>query len=79
VELIEDRHKRVIEEIKKNIYERRNRERLTYSKSLDRFLLKKKEEEVLKKEKDFKKFENFVSILFIILLIIVFYYERKER
>jgi hypothetical protein len=62
VELIEDRHKRVIEEIKKNIYERRNRERLTYSKSLDRFLLKKKEEEVLKKEKDFKKFENFVSI-----------------
>jgi hypothetical protein len=79
VELIEDRHKRVIEEIKKNIYERRNRERLTYSKSLDRFLLKKKEEEVLKKEKDFKKFENFVSIYFIILLIIVFYYERKER
>lgn len=79
MELIEDRHKRVIEEIKKNIYERRNRERLTYSKSLDRFLLKKKEEEVLKKEKDFKKFENFVSILFIILLIIVFYYERKER
>ncbi len=62
MELIEDRHKRVIEEIKKNIYERRNRERLTYSKSLDRFLLKKKEEEVLKKEKDFKKFENFVSI-----------------
>lgn len=79
MELIEDRHKRVIEEIKKNIYERRNRERLTYSKSLDRFLLKKKEEEVLKKEKDFKKFENFVSIYFIILLIIVFYYERKER
>ena len=62
MELIEDRHKRVIEEIKKNIYERRNRERLTYSKSLDRFLLKKKEEEVLKKEKDFKKFENFVRI-----------------
>ena len=79
MELIEDRHKRVIEEIKKNLSERRNRDRLTYSKSLDRFLLKKKEEEVLKKEKDFKKFENFVSILFIILLIIVFYYERKER
>ena len=43
MELIEDRHKRLTEEIKNNIYERINKEKLTYSRSLDRFLIKQKE------------------------------------
>jgi hypothetical protein len=76
VELIEDRHKRLTEEIKNNIYERINKEKLTYSRSLDRFLIKQKEDEVLRKEKAFKRYQNFVSNKFIIFLLIVFYYER---
>lgn len=76
MELIEDRHKRLTEEIKNNIYERINKEKLTYSRSLDRFLIKQKEDEVLRKEKAFKRYQNFVSNKFIILLLIVFYYER---
>lgn len=74
--MIEDRHKRITEEIKNNIYERLNKEKLAYSRSLDRFLIKQKEDEVLRKEKAFKRYQNFVSNKFIILLIIVFYYER---
>ena len=76
MELIEDRHKRLTEEIKNNIYERINKEKLTYSRSLDRFKNKKKEDEVLRKEKAFKRYQNFVSNKFIIFLLIVFYYER---
>lgn len=76
MELIEDRHKRLTEEIKNNIYERINKEKLTYSRSLDRFLIKQKEDEVLRKEKAFKRYQNFVSNEFIIFLLIVFYYER---
>lgn len=76
MELIEDRHKRLTEEIKNNIYERINKEKLTYSRSLDRFLIKQKEDEVLRKEKAFKRYKNFVSNKFIIFLLIVFYYER---
>ncbi len=76
MELIEDRHKRLTEEIKNNIYERINKEKLTYSRSLDRFLIKQKEDEVLRKEKAFKRYQNFVSNKFIIFLLIVFYYER---
>lgn len=76
MELIEDRHKRLTEEIKNNIYERINKEKLTYSRSLDRFLIKQKEDEVLRKEKAFKRYQNFVNNKFIIFLLIVFYYER---
>ena len=76
MELIEDRHKRLTEEIKNNINERINKEKLTYSRSLDRFLIKQKEDEVLRKEKAFKRYKNFVSNKFIIFLLIVFYYER---
>ena len=76
MELIEDRHKRLTEEIKNNIYERINKEKLTYSRSLDRFLIKQKEDEVLRKEKAFKRYQNFVSNKFLIFLLIVFYYER---
>ena len=74
--MIEDRHKRITEEIKNNIYERIHKEKLAYSRSLDRLMIKQKEDELLRKERAFKKYQNFVSNKFIILLIIVFYYER---
>ena len=74
--MIEDRHKRITEEIKNNINERINKEKLVYSRSLDRFLIKQQEDEILRKEKAFKRYQNFVSNKFIIFLIIVFYNER---
>ena len=78
--MIEERRRRLKEEINNNIYQKINNERMKYCQSLDKYLLKKKEEEVLQKERAFKKYENFVSIKFIILviLIIVFYDKRKE-
>ena len=41
----------------------RNNERLKYCASLDKFMIKKREEEALRKEKEFKKYQNFVSFI----------------
>ena len=52
--MIEERRRRLKEEINNNIYQKINNERMKYCQSLDKYLLKKKEEEVLQKERAFK-------------------------
>jgi polyribonucleotide nucleotidyltransferase len=59
--MIEERHRKYNEEIHINILNRIHNERKKYCESLDKFMMKKKEEERIKKEKAFKKYENFVS------------------
>ena len=59
--MIEERHRKYNEEMHINILNRIYNERKKYCVSLDKYMLKKKEEERLKKEKAFKKYQNFVS------------------
>ena len=61
--MIEERHRKYNEEIHINILNKINNERKKYCESLDKYLMKKKEEEKLKKEKEFKKYQNFVSFI----------------
>ncbi len=72
MELIEERHRRHKEEIKNMISHRINNERLKYCQSLDKFMIKRREEEELREEKAFKKYEHFVSIEFFIFKIYSF-------
>ena len=60
--MIEERHRKYNEEIHINILNKINNERKKYCESLDKYLMKKKEEK-LKKEKAFKKYQNFVSFI----------------
>lgn len=59
--MIEERHKKYNEAIHMNILNKINNERRKYFQSLDKYNLKRKEEEKLQKEKEFKKYQNFVS------------------
>ena len=59
--MIEERHRKYNEEIHINILNKINNERKKYCESLDKYIIKKKEEEKLRKEKEFKKYQNFVS------------------
>ena len=61
MKLIEDRNKRNKEKIKNLISDKIRNERQKYCESLDKYIIKKKEEEELQKEKAFKKYKNFVS------------------
>ena len=61
--MIEERHKKYNEDIHLKILNKINNERKKYCESLDKYMTKKKEEEKLKKEKAFKKYEHFVSII----------------
>lgn len=54
--MIEERHKKYNEEIHVNILNRINNERRKYCESLDKYIIKRKEEEKLRKEKAFKKY-----------------------
>ena len=64
MELIEERHRRHKDEIKNMISHKINNERLKYCQSLDKFMIKRREEEELREEKAFKKYEHFVSFIF---------------
>ena len=59
--MIEERHKKFNEDIHIKILNKINNERKKYCESLEKYIMKKKEEEILKKEKAFKKYQNFVS------------------
>ena len=59
--MIEERHRKYNEEIHINILNKINNERKKYCESLDKYLMKKKEEEKIKNERAFKKYQNFVS------------------
>ena len=58
--MIEERNRRYKEEMKNKISQRINNERLKYSQSLDKYMIKKREEETLRKQKALKKYEHFV-------------------
>ena len=60
--MIEERHKKYNEDMHNKILNKLNNERKKYCESLDKYMIRKKEEEKLKKEKYFKKYEHFVSI-----------------
>lgn len=62
--MIEERHRKHKEEIQSFISNRINNERKKYCESLEKYITKKKEEEILKKEKAFKKYQNYVSKYF---------------
>lgn len=59
--MIEERNRRYKEEMKNKISQRINNERLKYSQSLDKYMIKKREEETLRKQKALKKYEHFVN------------------
>ena len=59
--MIEERNRRHKEEMQNKITQKINNERLKYCQSLDKFMIKKREEEVLRQKKAFKKYENFVN------------------
>lgn len=59
--MIEERHKKYNDDIHAKLMNRINNERKKYCESLDKFMVKQKEEEKIKKERAFKKYQNFVS------------------
>ena len=59
--MIEERNRRYKEEMKNKISQRINNERLKYSQSLDKYMIKKRKEEALRKQKALKKYEHFVN------------------
>ncbi len=59
--MIEERNRRHKEEMQNKITQKINNERLKYCQSLDKFMIKKREEEVLRQKKAFKKYEHFVN------------------
>jgi hypothetical protein len=59
--MIAERHRKHKEEIQNYISNRINNERKKYCESLEKYIMKQREEEILKKEKAFKKYYNFVS------------------
>ena len=59
--MIEERNRRHKEEMQNKITQKINNERLKYCQSLDKFMIKKREEEVLRQKKTFKKYEHFVN------------------
>ena len=60
--MIEERHRKHREATHTYICNRINNERKKYCESLEKYIMKKREEEILKKEKAFKKYQNFVSL-----------------
>lgn len=65
MKLIEDRNKKEKEKRKNKIAEKIKNEREKYCLSLDKYMIKRKEEEALLKEKAFQKYKNFVSYNYI--------------
>ena len=77
--MIEERHRKHREAAHTYINNKINNERKKYCESLEKYIMKKREEEILKKEKAFKKYQNFVSLEKIIIAqfyILVFPNER---
>ena len=67
--MFEERHRKHKEQIQNYISNKINNERRKYCESLDKFILKQKEEEKLQKERAFKKYQNFVSLKNIIIFL----------
>ena len=65
--MIEERHRKHREAKHTYITNRINNERKKYCESLEKYTMKKREEELMKKEKAFKKYQNYVSFKNIIV------------
>ena len=59
---IEKRHNQNRMRMHKNIVKKNYMERTNYLSSLDKYINKKNEESILKKENAFKKYQSYVSI-----------------
>ena len=59
---IEKRHNQNRMRMHKNIVKKNNMERTKYLSSLDKYINKKNEESILRKENAFKKYQAYVSI-----------------
>jgi hypothetical protein len=74
---IEKRHNQNKLKLHKNIVKKNYNERNNYITSLDKYLAKKNEESIIKKQKAFQKYQSFVSINLLItnkiLFILVFH------
>ena len=74
---IEKRHNQNKLKLHKNIVKKNYNERNNYITSLDKYLTKKNEESIIKKQKAFQKYQSFVSINLLItnkiLFILVFH------
>ena len=60
---IEKRHNQNRMRMHKNIVKKNNMERTNYLTSLDKYINKKNEESILRKENAFKKYQAYVSII----------------
>jgi hypothetical protein len=74
---IEKRHNQNKLKLHKNLVKKNYNERNNYITSLDKYLAKKNEESIIKKQKAFQKYQSFVSINLLItnkiLFILVFH------
>ena len=59
---IEKRHNQNRMRMHKNIVKKNNMERTNYLSSLDKYINKKNEESILRKENAFKKYQAYVSM-----------------
>ena len=71
--IIENRHNQNRKRLHKNIVKKNNRERNNYLSSLEKYLSKKQEESMIKKEKAFQKYQSFVSRILIMIINILLY------
>ena len=60
---IEKKHNQNRMRMHKNIVKKNNLERTNYLTSLDKYINKKNEESILRKENAFKKYQAYVSII----------------
>jgi hypothetical protein len=60
---IEKKHNQNRMRMHKNIVKKNNMERTNYLTSLDKYINKKNEESILRKENAFKKYQAYVSII----------------
>ena len=71
--IIENRHNQNRKRLHKNIVKKNKRERNNYISSLEKYLSKKQEESMIKKEKAFQKYQSFVSRILIMIINILLY------
>ena len=79
MQLIEERHNKFKEISQKSLADKLSGKREKYIISHEKYLINKKQEEDLRDEKLFKKYEGYVRLFLLYFLInIVFYHERQK-
>lgn len=78
MKLIQERHNKNIELSKRCFSNKLTDKRAKFEINHDKYLLSKKQDEELREEKIFKKYEGYVRKIFFIYLYIVFHNEKQE-